>query len=65
MGTLIMSPERQKIVIFSGNCHLGDWSADRGWGCLRGEDMMPDNVSLIGPRRCHAIASKNIFNVCV
>ena len=26
MGELTMSPERQKIVIFSGNCHLSDWS---------------------------------------
>ena len=52
-----MSPERQKIVIFSGNCHLSDWSAAGGGGCLRG-DMMPDNVSLIEPRSYQAIASK-------
>ena len=45
-----MSPERQKIVIFSVNCHLSDGSA-AGSGCLREEDMMPDNMSLIEPRR--------------
>lgn len=43
-----MSPERQKIVIFSGNCHLSDWSAAGSGGCLRG---VPDTVGLIEPRR--------------
>jgi len=46
-----MSPERQKIVIFSGNCHLSDWSAAGSGGCLREVDMMRDNVSLIESRR--------------
>jgi len=51
MGALTMSPERQKIVIFNGNCHLSDWSAAGSGGCLREVDMMPDNMSLIEPRR--------------
>ena len=40
-GALIMSPERQKMVIFSRSRRLSDWSA-AGRG-------MPDNAKLIEP----------------
>ena len=53
MGALTRSSGRQTIVIFSGNCHLSDWS---GWVqrmIKGGADMMPDIASLIEPQRCY------------
>ncbi|NIA09247.1 MAG: hypothetical protein GWP10_05810, partial [Nitrospiraceae bacterium] len=49
MKIVSISPDRQGIVIFSGNRHLSGGSAAGSEMCLGEGDRMPENVWLVEP----------------